>query len=481
MVERSSSESGTNQTTAATPVRRQRLAVGLRIVGWTALVGVVLFCALIAVSVLYVRDKNRRAQQVFAMLQSPERQLAIYEAFWDQFSEHYFDQRSADFDWKTVRREWREKAAAATSDLDLYDSVFFQVANRFPSSHVGIVPPPSLLASDATGDSGAKDPNVLFSRDLGEIMQSDLGFEPVSVQRGNARYWLIGDVSMGSLAEKAGIEPGSIILNSNLTSFGSKAVHYSAELFKPESFEQKVALERHFDLTQAQASKDMEQYVAAHKVTVSFDVAAPLPPRLQPLIQLLDGGALYIRFDTFKDPVILDKVLTAIGTADNHGLILDLRGNKGGYQPQERRLLNRLLPVRSILGYETCSSHTELQRVSIFGRHYEGPLIVLVGPRSSSAAEIVADAVKINHRGLLIGRITNGSVLTSRTYPLPDGGGAQIPVCDFSGPDKKRIEGVGVEPDVEIIPTLDDIRAGHDSVLERAQGELRKAVAIAAQ
>ena len=101
-------------------------------------------------------------------------------------------------------------------------------------------------------------------------------------------------------------------------------------------------------------------------------------------------------------------------------------------------------------------------------------MIVLIGPRSTSAAEIVADAVKVNHRGLLIGRITNGSVLNSGSFPLPDGGSVTIPVCDFMGPDKKRIEGVGVEPDIEIIPTLNDIRAGHDLVLERAERELRK-------
>ena len=46
----------------------------------------------------------------------------------------------------------------------------------------------------------------------------------------------------------------------------------------------------------------------------------------------------------------------------------------------------------------------------------------------------------------------------------------------FTGPDEKRIEGVGVDPDIEIIPTLNDIRAGHDLVLERAERELRRGI-----
>jgi carboxyl-terminal processing protease len=466
------------ETSADGIKRHRRLTVGLRIVGWTALLGVVLFCGLIAVSMLIVRDKDRRAKDEFAKLAPRDHRLAIYDAFWNQISAHYYDQRFTGFDWKTIRREWREKAADASDDLDLYNSVMLQVAVRFPSSHVAITVPPSFLAPDATSDGAAKQGNNgLFSKNLAEILQNDLGFEPVPVQRGNIRAWLVGDVSMGSPADRAGIEPGWYLQNQNLTLSGSGAAHYSGEFLRLESMEQKVLLEQHASFSApGLTTADADKYLATHKVSVSFDVAAPSTPRRQPLIQLLDGGVLYIRFDTFKEPVIIDNVLAAVGNADHHGLILDLRGNAGGLAAQVRRLLSRLLPARSILGYTLCSSDTEPQRASIFGRHYEGPLIVLIGPKSASAAEILADAVKVNHRGLLIGRITNGSVLTSKTYPLPDGGGAQIPVCDFTGPDEKRIEGVGVEPDIEIIPTLNDIRAGHDLVLERAERELRKGI-----
>jgi C-terminal processing protease CtpA/Prc len=466
------------ETSADGIKRHRRLTVGLRIVGWTALLGVVLFCGLIAVSMLIVRDKDRRAKDEFAKLAPRDHRLAIYDAFWNQISAHYYDQRFTGFDWKTIRREWREKAADASDDLDLYNSVMLQVAVRFPSSHVAITVPPSFLAPDATSDGPAKQGNnVLFSKNLAEILQNDLGFEPVPVQRGNIRAWLVGDVSMGSPADRAGIEPGWYLQNQNLTLSGSGAAHYSGEFLRLESTEQKVLLEQHASFSApGLTTADADKYLATHKVSVSFDVAAPSTPRRQPLIQLLDGGVLYIRFDTFKEPVIIDNVLAAVGNADHHGLILDLRGNAGGLAAQVRRLLSRLLPARSILGYTLCSSDTEPQRASIFGRHYEGPMIVLIGPKSASAAEILADAVKVNHRGLLIGRITNGSVLTSKTYPLPDGGGAQIPVCDFTGPDEKRIEGVGVEPDIEIIPTLNDIRAGHDLVLERAERELRKGI-----
>jgi carboxyl-terminal processing protease len=442
--------------------------VGLRIVGWTALLGVVLSCALIALVMLVVWEKDRRDKDAFAKLAPREHRLAIYDAFWNQISAHYYDQGSTGFDWKALRGEWRGKAAIAADDFDLYMNVLWQLAQKFPSSHVA-VSPPSSLASVATSPAPSS--------------QVDLGFELVPVQRGIQRIALVGDVTRGSPAERAGIEPGWVAQNQSWDS-----THYSGEFLRLESMEQKISFEQHASFSAPElTAENADQYLAAHKVSVSFDVTASSAPRLQPLIRHLEGGALYIRFDTFFEPVIMDKVLGAIANADRHGLILDLRGNTGGLEPQMRRLLSRLLPPRSILGYRMCSSDTEPVLVSIFGRieplrasifvrHYDGPVIVLIGPRSSSAAEIVADAVKMNHRGILIGRITNGVVLEAKRFPLPDGGIVTIPTCDFLGPDKKRIEGIGVLPDIEVIPTLNDIRAGHDLVLERAERELRKGI-----
>ncbi|HEV8443776.1 MAG TPA: S41 family peptidase, partial [Steroidobacteraceae bacterium] len=101
-----------------------------------------------------------------------------------------------------------------------------------------------------------------------------------------------------------------------------------------------------------------------------------------------------------------------------------------------------------------------------------GPLVVLIGPQSASAAEITAAAVLDNHRGLLVGRMTNGSVMESNYFPLPDGGTAQIPVNDFVRGHDRRIDSVGVSPDIWILPTLDDVRAGRDPALARALKEI---------
>jgi carboxyl-terminal processing protease len=70
--------------------------------------------------------------------------------------------------------------------------------------------------------------------------------------------------------------------------------------------------------------------------------------------------------------------------------------------------------------------------------------------------------------------MSNGAVLEGKKFALPDGGRVNVPIYDFVRGGDRRIEGVGVEPDIRVMPTLEDVRAGRDPVIERALVELRK-------
>ena len=109
-----------------------------------------------------------------------------------------------------------------------------------------------------------------------------------------------------------------------------------------------------------------------------------------------------------------------------------------------------------------------------FADPYEGPLVLLVGPYSASAAEILSAAVQDHRRGKLIGRTTNGAVVPGQWFDLPDGGKMMIPISDFVRNNGNRIERVGVQPDIWVLPTLEDVRTGRDPVLERAVQELSR-------
>jgi C-terminal processing protease CtpA/Prc len=64
--------------------------------------------------------------------------------------------------------------------------------------------------------------------------------------------------------------------------------------------------------------------------------------------------------------------------------------------------------------------------------------------------------------------MTNGSAIDTTVFPLPDGGLMSVPTRDILTSTRQRLEGVGVRPDIRVLPTLADVRAGRDPTLALA-------------
>jgi C-terminal processing protease CtpA/Prc len=108
-------------------------------------------------------------------------------------------------------------------------------------------------------------------------------------------------------------------------------------------------------------------------------------------------------------------------------------------------------------------------------RHFDGPVAVLIGPRTFSAAEDFAMSFDAMKRGILVGSKTAGSTGQPLTFALPGGGSARICVKRDTYPDGREFVGQGIAPQVEVAATMEDIRSGRDPVLDRAVAELTKA------
>jgi carboxyl-terminal processing protease len=99
---------------------------------------------------------------------------------------------------------------------------------------------------------------------------------------------------------------------------------------------------------------------------------------------------------------------------------------------------------------------------------------VLVGPRSASGAEAVAAMIEESGRGVTIGDKTSGALTGADEIDLPDGGKLSVAVFDIRTPSGQRIEGRGFTPRIVVRPTLADLRAGRDPVLDRAVAALHE-------
>jgi C-terminal processing protease CtpA/Prc len=100
--------------------------------------------------------------------------------------------------------------------------------------------------------------------------------------------------------------------------------------------------------------------------------------------------------------------------------------------------------------------------------------VVLTSVRSFSAAEDFAVAFDYAKRGTIIGEPTGGSTGQPLSFSLPGGGRARVCTKRDTYPDGKEFVGVGVQPQRVVHPTIADLRAGRDTVLEAALREVQR-------
>ena len=415
------------------------------------------FCGILGTGPAFATDPTEQPTAEFMALPETERILAVYDAFWNALETHYYDpQMLAAPRWRALRSEEREQAAAETFYGNLYGRIFSGIAAKLPESHVGAELPPYPMGSP---ELPSKKYPLEREHRLTRLLMYGPGFYSTEVRRGNRTYPLVTEVIPNTPAEAAGIRPGwRVVKNVSSLVMDDDAVHFIGE-FVPLNAADAYAWERG-DL-QPVASDQWRT------VKINFDHRAILR-RLPVETRRLANGVRYLRFDGFGDDTFMRPVYAALKDAGPAGLVIDLRWNGGGLATQLQAFAGALLGEGVLLGIMQNSRGKEPLTSTAPAHRYEGPLVLLVGPASGSSSEILAAAVQDYQRGKLVGRMTNGSTLVSQAFPVPDGGFVRVPITDFRTTTNKRIEGVGVMPDVRVMPTLDDVRDERDVALERA-------------
>ena len=455
----------------------------IRILGGTvltvalALAGYVIYFTLTVYPKL-VAEGTAKAQkaEAFARLTGTARRLAIYDAFVAQIDSQYYDQTFAGMDWPKMKQDWRIKATSV-DDNALYSDVLFQMTQRFPTSHVSVIWPGVATPGDAAKASESSSAAPDSSPDRPEFGgDKDMGAQFVPFRRSGGTGSVVGEVWRGSAAEKAGITPGWIVNTYSFHVAPGNAVDHAhiSGTFTRLTQDQMRTYEttgtvQLSSIAPGVSKAAIDAKIKTFQVSVDYD-AKFTGPESDFISRRLPSGLLYIRFDQFQEPT-LKKVAAALKTAGPKGVILDLRYNGGGYVLP---LMDVLLPANTAVYISRKATHRRTASTSAKTHPYLGPLAVLTGPASASAAEITASVLKSRHRAIIIGRTTNGSVMGSGFFPLPDGGQVQLPVEDTETLDGKRLENIGVVPDIEIYPTLEAIRAGRDPALEAAETYLLK-------
>ncbi|HKC63381.1 MAG TPA: S41 family peptidase [Pyrinomonadaceae bacterium] len=163
---------------------------------------------------------------------------------------------------------------------------------------------------------------------------------------------------------------------------------------------------------------------------------------------------------------------------EHKALILDLRGNSGGYETTLKRMLGYFFDHDVTIGEVKRRKETKHLSAKTHGdKAFKGQLVVLIDSRSGSAAEIFARVIQLEKRGTIIGDRSAGAVMRAVFRPgllgdVSNGNmilfGASVTDSDIILTDGNSLEGVGVTPDELILPAASDLAAKRDPVLARA-------------
>jgi carboxyl-terminal processing protease len=167
---------------------------------------------------------------------------------------------------------------------------------------------------------------------------------------------------------------------------------------------------------------------------------------------------------------LFNRALADLRQSGATKLIIDLRGNPGGYLNAAVSLAGHFIPKEEVVVTEDYKGNREniVHRSDGIGGVREGTTIVILIDRgSASASEILAGALQDHGVATVIGTRSFGKGSVQELVSI-DGGSLKVTIAKWLTPNGKSISDGGVTPDIEVDRTIEDVQAGKDPQRERA-------------
>ena len=382
-----------------------------------------------------------------------------FDIVWTTVKEKHFDPDLGGVDWDKVREQYQPRMTAVKSDQELY-TVLQNMLGELHQSHFHILTPESIVDDDSKEPKGG-----------------GVGLD-IRLVDGQA---IINRVEPGSKAFLAGLRPGFIIKKIDETPFDQVVERFSRSTESPAITRTRItraALARiegkpgttvrltYLDEGDRTREVTVEREKLKGEMSPRFGSFPPQYTEFES--KRLEGGIGYIRFNIFVTP-LMDRIRAAIRSmSEAPGLIIDLRGNPGGFGGMAPGIAGVLEANQSSLGVMKFRSGRQAFIVFPQKDPYLGPVVILVDGGSASTSEIFAAGMQEIGRAVVVGERTMGAALPSVFSKLPTGAVFQYAIADFRTPNGVLIEGLGVTPDLEVKLSRRGLLDGHDLQLEAA-------------
>ncbi len=262
--------------------------------------------------------------------------------------------------------------------------------------------------------------------------QLESGFDGIGVEFNiyNDTVYVVSPLS-GGPSESIGIQSGDRILKVNGENLSAPGVT-NAQVFKLLRGKRGTEVKLHIGRTGMKGGLDYT-VVRDRIPTYSVDAA-----------YMVDQEIGYIKVSRFSETTYdeFKTALSSLKTAGLKKLILDLRGNPGGYMERATSIADELISGNKLLVYTDGkdSRFDKKTNAKFEGMFEEGPIVVLADEGSASASEILAGALQDHDRALVVGRRTFGKGLVQMPIKLSDGSELRLTISRYYTPSGRSIQ-----------------------------------------
>ena len=240
----------------------------------------------------------------------------------------------------------------------------------------------------------------------------------------------INNVIAGGPSEKVGLMAGDRIVEVDDSAFVGKIVTNNEAMKKlkgPKGSEVKLGIFRH-------GEKEILHFTI---------IRGDIPVKSVDAAYMLNEKFGYIKINKFGETTYPEMLisLAKLHQESCKGIVIDLRGNTGGYMGAAVQMVNEFLPKGQLIVY---TEGRKAARENYFsngtGSSQDIPVIVLVDEGSASASEIFAGAIQDNDRGTIIGRRSFGKGLVQQPIEFSDGSSIRLTIARYHTPSGRCIQ-----------------------------------------
>ncbi|GAA4376787.1 S41 family peptidase [Actinomadura verrucosospora] len=242
---------------------------------------------------------------------------------------------------------------------------------------------------------------------------------------------LVASVQPGTPAARAGVQAGDVVARVGDASVTGWDISRVAEALRGR-------LDETVELTVERERRTRKFHLVRTKVSGGDVTVTELPER-----------ARMIRVGAFTRGTGRQVRAAVTGRSPAGGVLLDLRGNPGGLVDEAVETASAFLADGPVVTYEPRGRPAERRAVTAPG-DARTPLVVLVDAGTASAAEIVAGSLRDRDRAVIVGSRTYGKGSVQEPLRLADGSVIELTVGRYRTPSGRNLDGVGIEPDVEV-------------------------------